>query len=58
MKKMKNPTTKTLEQTNHHNNEFTDMHDDHYLEQFIEETLDAIDYEVLDNELWLSEQYI
>ena len=34
------------------------MHDDHYLEQFIEETLDAIDYEVLDNELWLSEQYI
>ena len=55
---MKNPTTKTLDQTNHHNNEFTDMHDDHYLEQFIEETLDAIDYEVLDNELWLSEQYI
>ena len=55
---MKNPTTKTLDQTNHHNNEFIDMHDDHHLEEFIDETLDAIDYEVLDNELWLSEQYI
>jgi len=55
---MKNPTTKTLDQTNHHNNEFIDMHDDHHLEEFIDETLDAINSEILDNKLWLNQKYM
>ena len=55
---MKNPTTKTLDQTNHHNNEFIDMHDDYHLEEFIDETLDAINSEILDNKLWLNEKFI
>tara|TARA_Y100000766_G_C18740372_1_gene523268 strand:+ start:575 stop:748 length:174 start_codon:yes stop_codon:yes gene_type:complete len=57
VKKMNN-LPETLDHIDSQDSLLIERHDDYHLEEFIDETLDAINSEILDNKLWLNEKYI
>ena len=53
-----NNLPETLDHIDSQDSLFIDTHDDHHLEEFIDETLDAINSEILDNKLWINQKYM
>ena len=48
----------TLDHIDSQESLFIETHDDYHLEEFIDETLDAINSEILDNMIWINQKYI